>query len=78
MKRDATRSHQATTAIDNAMPQLSKLIRSRDEWRKKAVLRATEIRERRKTENRNKEKIAELKKQMDELKQVIEDNKKNS
>jgi hypothetical protein len=60
------------------MPQLSKLIRSRDEWRKKAVIRATEIRERRKTENRNKEKIAELKKQMDELKQVIEDNKKNS
>jgi hypothetical protein len=71
-------SHRVTTAINNAMPQLSKLIRSRDEWRNKAVLRATEIREHRKTEKRNKEKIAELKKQMDELKQVVEDNKKNS
>jgi hypothetical protein len=60
------------------MPQLSKLIRSRDELRNKAVLRATEFREHRKTEKRNKEKIAELKRQLDELKQAIEDTKKNS
>jgi uncharacterized coiled-coil DUF342 family protein len=60
------------------MPQLSKLIQSRDEWRNKAVLRATEIREHRKTEKRYKEKLAELKKQIDELNQAAEDTKKNS
>ena len=78
MKRYAKKSAWATTAIDNVMPQLSKLIRSRDEWRNKAVLRATEFREYRKTEKRNKEKIAELKQQLDGLKQAIEDTKKNS
>jgi hypothetical protein len=59
------------------MPQQSKLIRSRDEWKKKSVQRATEIREYRKTVKRNNEKIAELKKQVAELKEDI-DAKKNS
>jgi len=60
------------------MPQQSKIIRSRDEWKTKAVQRATEIRERRKTEKRSKEKIAELCKQIGELRLSLEDAKKNS
>jgi len=43
------------------MPQLSKLTRSRDEWRTKAVLRATENREYRKADKRNKEQLIALK-----------------
>jgi hypothetical protein len=58
------------------MLQLSKLMKSRDEWRSKAVLRATEIREHKKTEKKNKEKIAELKNQINEIEQMKEDLKK--
>ena len=58
------------------MPQLSKLVRSRDEWRTKAVLRASENREFRKTDKRNRERIAVLEKQNAELSQFVE-NKKN-
>ena len=43
------------------MLQQSKLIRSRNEWKDKAVQRATEIRELKKTRKRLKEKVAELK-----------------
>jgi len=60
------------------MLQQSKIIRSRDEWKTKAVQRATEIRERRKAEKRSKEKITELCKQIDELSLVLENAKKNS
>jgi hypothetical protein len=60
------------------MLQQSKIIRSRDEWKTKAVQRATEIRERRKAEKRSKEKIAELCKQIGELSLSLEDSKKNS
>jgi hypothetical protein len=60
------------------MPQLSKLLKSRDEWKVKAVSRATEIREHKKTEKRNKEKIVELRNQIDEQKRLEEDLKKNS
>jgi hypothetical protein len=59
------------------MPQLSKLIRSRDDWRTKAVRRADEIREHRKTHKRNQEQLAELKRQLKYLQQAAEDNKKN-
>jgi hypothetical protein len=52
------------------MPQRSKLIRSRDEWKNKAVSRADKIRECRKTEKRLKGKIAELKRRVEELKQA--------
>jgi hypothetical protein len=58
------------------MPQLSKLVRSRDEWRTKAVLRASENREFRKADKRNRERIAVLEKQNAELSQFVE-NKKN-
>lgn len=59
------------------MLQQSKLLQSRDEWKFKAVQRANEIRERKKTEKRNKETILELKKINDELNKIIEDSKKN-
>lgn len=60
------------------MLQLSKLIRSRDEWRAKAVQRADEIREHRKTNKRHQEQIADIKKQLNALQQSAEDNKKNT
>ena len=55
------------------MPQLSKLVRSRDEWRTKAVLKTSESRELRKSEKRNRERIIALKKQNEELRQRVED-----
>jgi hypothetical protein len=54
------------------MPQLSKIIRSRNEWRKKSVQRATEIREYRKTVKRSNEKIAELNKQIAVLNEYVD------
>jgi hypothetical protein len=60
------------------MPQLSKLIRSRDDWRTKAVQRANELREHRKTHKRNRAHIAELKQQLDTLQQAAEADKKNA
>ena len=60
------------------MPQLSKLIRSRDDWKTKAVQRANEIREQRKTIKRRQEQIAEIKSHLNALQQAAEDNKKNT
>lgn len=60
------------------MPQLSKLVRSRDEWRTKAVLRASENREFRKADKRHRERIAALEKKNAELSQFVEDLKKTS
>jgi uncharacterized coiled-coil DUF342 family protein len=60
------------------MPQLSKLIRSRDDWKTKAVQRANEIRENRKTIKRRQKQIAEIKKQLNALQQAAEDDKKNT
>ena len=60
------------------MPQVSKLLRSRDEWRTKAVLRATENREYRKAYKRNKEQLIALKKQNEELRLIVDDLKKTS
>lgn len=60
------------------MLQHSKLIISRDEWRSKAVKRAEEIRELRKTRKRLREKIVELKSQNQVAKQTPERDKKNS
>ncbi len=59
------------------MPQLSKLIRSRDDWRSKAILRANQIREHRKTHKQNREQIAEFKRLLKELQQAAEEAKKN-
>lgn len=52
------------------MLQMSKLIRSRDEWRKKAVHRAEQVRELRKAKRRYQNRIAELKTQMTELEEA--------
>lgn len=60
------------------MPQLSKLIRSRNDWRTKAVQRANELREHRKTHKRNRAHIVELKQQLDTLQQAAEADKKNA
>ena len=60
------------------MLQRSKLIGSRDEWKRKAVQRADEIRELKKIRKRLKEKIAELKAQNQAAKQTPERDKKNS
>ncbi len=43
------------------MPQISKLIKSREDWKDKAIQRGCEIREFRKTRKRHPETIAELK-----------------
>ena len=53
------------------MLQTSKLYQARNEWRKKAMERADEIREYRKTTGRHKEKISELKQEIKRLKEEI-------
>ena len=60
------------------MLQQSKLLRSRDEWKTKAVLRATENREYRKADMRHREQLIALKKENEELRLSVEDLKKNS
>jgi uncharacterized coiled-coil DUF342 family protein len=57
------------------MLQMSKIVHSRDKWRKKAVERAAEIREFRKTQKCHLEKIAELKRQTYQLEPVLEEKK---
>ena len=51
------------------MLQSSKIYQSRNDWRKKAVERADEIREYRKTTQRHKDTIAQLKEEIKALKQ---------
>ena len=57
------------------MTQRSKLLRSRDEWKSKAIKRAYEVRENRKTQKRYQEKIAVLKAQLDTMEQAEQDKK---
>ena len=52
------------------MLQQSKIIQSRDEWKRKAVQRAYEIREQRKTHKRYQEKVIEFKATIDVLEQA--------
>lgn len=59
------------------MLQKSKILRSRDEWKSKAVQRSCEIREHRKTQKRYQTKIAELRMQIDEMKVQADESKKN-
>lgn len=59
------------------MLQQSKLIRSRNEWKDKAVSRSIEIRRHRKTNRRHQKKIIELQEKIKQLEAVVEDNKKN-
>jgi len=54
------------------MLQHSKIIRSRDEWKLKAVQRAEEIREHRKTQRRYRQKIAQLQAEIRALEQTAE------
>ena len=53
-------------------------MRSRDEWKTKAVLRATENREYKKADKRNRERLIALKNQNEELSRFIEDLKKTA
>jgi hypothetical protein len=54
------------------MLQSSKIYQSRNDWRVKAVERADEIREYRKTRERHKQTILELKKELRKLKEELE------
>jgi len=60
------------------MPQMSKIRQSRDEWKRKAIQRANEIREFRKTKKRYQEKIAELKAQINAMEQTALENQKKT
>ena len=57
------------------MLQYSKVLKSRDEWRNKAVQRANDIREHRKTSKRHVDTIAKLKAKITLMEQVSEDKK---
>lgn len=58
------------------MPQQSKLIRSRDDWRTKAVKRANQLREQRKAHQRNRAQIAALKQELSALQKTAAPDKK--
>ncbi len=57
------------------MPQISKILNSRDEWKNKAIERAAELREFRKSQQRHLEKIADLKRQNCQLERLVEEKK---
>ena len=58
------------------MLQRSKIIRSRDEWKIKAVQRAEELREQRKTLRRYQQKLVQLKAELSALEASTEVEKK--
>ncbi len=58
------------------MLQPSKIIRSRDKWQEKAVQRANELRDSRKTKKRQRKRIAELKSQISALEEASKGKKK--
>ncbi len=49
------------------MPQASKILESRQNWKEKAIKLSKEAREGRKTQKRHKTKIAELKTQLENV-----------
>ncbi len=55
------------------MLQMSKIVQSRCEWREKAVQRAEESREDRKTIKRHKEKICDLKEKIERLEEQLKE-----
>jgi len=59
------------------MVQRSKMIRSRNEWKRKAVQRAEELREHRKALRRYQQKIAQLRAEVSALEQSAEAKKTN-
>jgi len=54
---------------------MSKIIRSRDEWKRKTIQSNYQLRELRKTHKRHLNKIADLKRDNRKLNQLIEDKK---
>ena len=60
------------------MLQYSKIVCSRDEWKRKAVQRADENRENRKTQKRYRQKIMQLKAEIRALEQATELKKTDS
>lgn len=56
--------------------QVSKLLTSRDSWKKKACIRSGEIREHRKRDKRHLQSIAKLKEQVSQLNAEVEEQKK--
>lgn len=63
--------------IFSTMLQMSKVLRSRDAWKRTTIECRYKLRESRKTEKRHLRKIAELKLENRELKQLFEDEKKH-
>jgi len=57
------------------MPQASKILQARQEWREKAIQRGYQIREFRKSQRRHLARIADLKRQNRELIQANADKK---
>lgn len=57
------------------MPQMSKILRSRDEWKRKTIQCHYELREFRKTQKRHQKKIEILKVENRELNRLVEDKK---
>jgi len=60
------------------MLQMSKIVRSRDPWKCKAVQRADELREQRKSKKRDQEKITALKARLCAMEHMNEDKKNAS
>ena len=58
------------------MLQKSKIIASRNDWKRKAVQRANEIREYRKSQKHHKEKITKLQEQITVMKKKFTNNYK--
>lgn len=58
------------------MLQHSKIVRSRDDWKRKAVERAENVREHKKTEKRHRQQIAQMKAQISTLEQAIREKKR--
>lgn len=54
------------------MLQYSKIVKSRQEWKDKATIRADENRQHRKAKKLNVEKIAKLKARIRQLEQMVE------
>ena len=59
------------------MLQMSKVLSSRDAWKRTTIESRYQLRESRKTEKRHLRKIAELKLENRELKQLVENEKKH-
>ena len=60
------------------MLQTSKILKSREDWKNKAIQRSYEIRELRKTQQRHLKTIIELKHMNRELIQVVSNKKKTA